>query len=147
MLAKIIDFRSSRLPEVMPNWAFLNYVEPGGVYVVSAIVSHADFIADVNRSVCNNIPPEKFYDQFGFEIVQEQPRTVQFWSSKVPPVLPEWALIERTENNLYLVDFNVDCPEFLAVVEETSIAEEGITLEQLFARYGFEILDMEEANC
>ncbi|MEH1838238.1 MAG: hypothetical protein V7L20_05640 [Nostoc sp.] len=141
MQAEIIDFRSSKLPEVMPNWAFVNRVEADGVYVVNVIINHVDFMTDVERSVCNNIPPEKFYDQFGFELVNN--RTGLFWSSKVPLVLPEWALVERIENNLYFIKFNIDCPALMAAVEETS-SEEGITVKELFAHYGFEMVEMED---
>lgn len=136
----IIDFYTSKLPEVMPAWASIKEVQHDGTYLIRANVTHIDFMIAIEKAVIGKVPPDQFYAQFGFEFKQE---SVGFWSTKIPSVLPRWASVQKIGSK-YLVSVDARSPDFIAAFEEISIKNDGLTVGCFFEHYGFDMIEDDE---
>jgi len=142
-MTTIIPLYASKIPEVMPTWASVSDQEPDGTYIVNVDVRHVDYLAAARQSLRDKVPPENFYAQFGFE-VKVRSRSIGFWSSKIPEVLPEWALAKKL-GNMYLVEVDGSNPNFIASAQEVS-SQQGVIVGDLFDRYGFDMIELENAE-
>ncbi|AUB36069.1 hypothetical protein COO91_01968 [Nostoc flagelliforme CCNUN1] len=142
-MTTIIPLYASKIPEVMPTWASVSGLEPDGTYLVYVDVGHVDYLAAARQALSNRVPPENFYAQFGFE-VKVRSKSIGFWSSKIPEVLPGWASAKKL-GNVYLVEVDASNPNFIASVEEVS-SQQGVMVGELLDRYGFDMIEQEGDN-
>ncbi len=75
----------------------------------------------------------------------QENRTMEFCSSKVPDVLPQWSCIISMVDRLYVIEVDIDSLDFIAAAEEV-VPDEGITSEALFAHFGFEMVETNEES-
>ncbi|WP_100898091.1 hypothetical protein [Nostoc flagelliforme] len=70
-----------------------------------------------------------------------------FYSSRVPPALPVWAAIAGFDhtNQLYTVDVKVKHPDWFELCDkETNYGLKRVTMDALFNKVGFQMIDWEE---